>query len=838
MGGLPPLLEQYVKLRDQYAEYVLLFQVGDFFEAFGEDAERLSKLLNITLTHKASKDFSTPMAGIPVRAAETHIERLLKLGQRIAVAEQVEDPSSAKGLVDRAVTQLITPGTVALEDILRGEENFLASVASGDGYAMALLDVSTGEFRCCQVSSRGALYDELARYRPAEVLLAPELEQNQTFMQEFNARFPIMRSSTSFALPDAERALTAQFGAPPSVLETTALRRVCGAVLEYASRVLEHPNLPSVRRVQRYDPGAQMRLDEAALRALEVFAPLSPTAPESATLFGALNHTRTAPGRRRLKAWLRAPLLDAHLIFERLEAVQTLYRDSETRQAIRAALYRAHDLERLATRVAMQRANARDLNALLRTLELIPELLALLEPLPARLLRDLQTRLDPISHAAEIVRAALIETPPLRLTEGGFVRDGFDAELDEYRRRALQGRSWIAQLELSERARTGINGLKVGYNSVFGYYLEITNPHKHLIPEDYRAVATLKDRMRFTRPDLREKEREVLHFEERAQAREYTVFLELRTQLSAQTERLQLLSSAIADLDVLSNLAEIAANRHYVLPTLLETGEIRIVEARHAVVETAIENFVPNDVTLSDSSRICLITGPNMSGKSTFLRQTALIALMAQIGSFVPAKSAQLRIFDRIFTRIGASDDLAGGASTFMVEMRELAHILHGVSERSLVILDEIGRGTGTYDGLAIAQAAIEFLSQTKAAVLFATHYFELTKLETSLSGVTNLHVAAEEEAQNGLRFYHQVMPGAASKSYGVHVAQLAGLPPSVTTRASAILRSLEQSAADTAQSVSGQILELDIGRLTPLMALGLLEKLQGQLKNKSTNLE
>ncbi len=830
-GVLPPLLEQYVKLRDQYAEYVLLFQVGDFFEAFGEDAERLSKLLNITLTHKASKDFSTPMAGIPVRAAETHIERLLKLGQRIAVAEQVEDPSTAKGLVERAVTQLITPGTVALEDILRGEENFLASVASGDGYALALLDVSTGEFRCCQVSSRGALYDELARYRPAEVLLAPELEDNQIFMQEFNSRFPVMRSSASFLLADAEKALTMQFGTPPSLLETTALRRACGAVLEYASRVLEHPNLPSVRRVQRYDPGAQMRLDEAALRALEVFTPLSPTAPESATLFGALNDTRTAPGRRRLKAWLRAPLLDAHLISERLEAVACLYRESESRKAIRAALYRAHDLERLATRVAMQRANARDLNALLRTLELIPELQALLEPLETRLLKDLQTRLDPIAHAAELVRAALIETPPLRLTEGGFIKDGFDAELDQCRTRALEGRTWIAHLEASERIRTGIGSLKVGFNNIFGYYLEITNAHKNLVPEDYRAVATLKDRMRFTRPDLREKEREVLHFEERAQAREYTVFLELRSQLAAQTERLQLLSSAIADLDVIANLSEIAASRGYTMPTLLETGDIQILEARHAVVETTLENFVPNDVLLSDSSRIHLITGPNMSGKSTFLRQTALIALLAQVGSFVPAKSAQLRIFDRIFTRIGASDDLAGGASTFMVEMRELAQILHGVSDKSLVILDEIGRGTGTYDGLAIAQAAIEFLSQTGAAVLFATHYFELTKLETSLAGVVNMHVAAEEEAQNGLRFYHQVMPGAASKSYGVHVAQLAGLPPSVTARASAILRGLENNAKDSAQSISGQILELEISRLTPLEGLAMLEKLQKQLR-------
>jgi DNA mismatch repair protein MutS len=836
-GVLPPLLEQYVKLRDQYAEYLLLFQVGDFYETFGEDAERFARAVNITLTHKSSKDFVTPMAGIPIRAADAHIERLLKLGYRVAVADQVEDPATAQGLVEREVTQLITPGTVQDDAILRGEENFLAGVASGDGYGLALLDVSTGEFRCAHVSSRLALYDELARYRPAEVLLAPELSENAAFSSEFGQRFRAMRSSASFDAVDAQSVLEKQFGALPAGLEPEGILRACGAVLAYAMRVNEDRVLPAVRRLVRYDPGAQMRLDETALRALEIFEPISPNAPQDATLFGALNLTRTAPGRRRLKSWLRSPLLDVNMIEERLEAVEALYRDTPTRQSLRSSLYKSHDLERLAARVASGRANARDLVALSRTLDLVPELKDAISHFEARLLRDLVSRLDPVPDAADLVRAALLETPPLRLTEGGLVRDGFDAELDDHRKSALEGRAWIAALEESERARTGIPSLKVGFNNVFGYFLEVTNSHRDRVPDDYKPVATLKDRQRYTRPDLRERERQVLHAEERARGREYTVFIGLRGNLASYTERLQLLAGALAELDVISSLAEVAAERGYVRPTILESGSVEIEQARHPVVETALEgsSFVPNDIRLSESQRVTLITGPNMSGKSTYLRQTALIALMAQIGSFVPARSARTRVFDRIYTRIGASDDLAGGASTFMVEMRELAQILHGASERSLVILDEVGRGTSTFDGLAIAWAACEFLQATGAVTLYATHYFELTGLEGKLPGVVNLHVAAQEEAVGGLRFYHQVMPGPASKSYGVQVARLAGLPPEAIQRAEALLRGFETSSADRAQNMARELLALDLSRLTPLQALQTLEEMREKLRGLET---
>jgi DNA mismatch repair protein MutS len=873
---LPPLLAQYVALRDEYAEFMLLFQVGDFFEAFGEDAEQLARALGLTLTHKSSRDFVTPMAGMPIRAADAHIERLLKLGYRVAVAEQTEE--AGDGLVERQVTQLITPGTVTNENLLRGEENFLAGVAQGDGYALSLLDVSTGEFRCCFVASRLALYDELARYRPAEVLLAPELSENTTFVQEFGARFTVMRSSASFDLASAQQVLARQFGALPAslhlperALASEALTRACGAVLAYAllttetrasslptsesegqrngerlgSERLGTERLSAVRRLLRYDPSALLRLDETAVKSLELFEPLSGSGP---TLFSTLNETRTAPGRRRLRAWLRSPLQDAALIEERLAAVALLYQQAGARANLRAALYRAHDLERLAARVAGARANARDLVALARTLELVPEIaqaLAELTPVgeaasnvngePARLLRELTNALDPVAEALAAIRAALTDDPPLKLAEGGLIRDGFDAELDAHKHTALEGRAWIARLEETERARTGIHTLKVGFNNVTGYYLEITNVHRERVPDDYRQIATLKDRMRFTRPDLRERERQVLHAEERAIKREYQVFSELRQTLAGFAERLQRLASSLADLDVLSTLAELAAARGYVRPSFSEF-EITVVEGRHPVVEEALRQkhstgFVANSLQRSETERLLVITGPNMSGKSTYLRQTALIVIMAQIGSFVPAKSAQLMVFSEVFTRIGASDDLSGGASTFMVEMRELAGILHGAGRKSLVILDEIGRGTSTFDGLAIAWAASEFLRETGALVLFATHYFELTALENRLPGVVNWHVAAQEEASGGLRFYHQVMAGPASKSYGTQVARLAGLPPEVVARAEALLKGFEAKDEDVGKNIVAELLALDVGRLSPLEAMMKLAEWQRQLQ-------
>ncbi|MFC3833235.1 MULTISPECIES: DNA mismatch repair protein MutS [Deinococcus] len=833
-GALPPMLEQYVTMRDEVAAQLphalLLFQVGDFYETFGEDAERAARLLGIALTHKSSKDFSTPMAGIPLRALDGNVEKLLAAGVCVAVADQVEEPGT--GLVDRKVTQLLTPGTVTEERHLGVDENYLAAVATGDGYALALLDVSTGEFRCAAFHTRLALYDELSRWRAREVLLAPELAGNAALLADFQARFPVMLSPANFGEAGCRSELDTALGEVPGTLSTPALLRACGAVLGYARLTLQG-QLGMVRRVVRFEPGAHMRLAESSLRALEVFTPQS---PQGVTLMDILCQTRTAGGRRRLRAWLRAPLLDELSIRARLDAVEALTRAADLRGGVRSLLYRAHDLERLAARVATRRATPREVAALARTLELLPEATRLLGE-QVGLLGGVRARLSALPDVVTRIRAALVDDPPLRLGDGGLIRDGFHAELDEVRSGSLSHRAWLAELEATERTRTGIGSLKVGYNSVFGYYLEVTGSHLGKVPPDYRQVATLKDRARFTRPDLREREREIARLDAAASRLETQVFTELRDSLAAHAEALSEAAGALAELDVLSALAELAVDCSWVRPQTVPDAEIALTQARHPVVERATGGkFVPNDAALDAGRFLLLLTGPNMAGKSTYLRTVAICALLHQIGSFVPADHAQMPVYDAIHTRIGASDDLAGGRSTFMVEMSELAAILHGATARSLIILDEVGRGTSTLDGLAIAQAALEHLHATGAHTLFATHYFELTRLEAELPGLVNLHVAAEEEAREGgsggLTFYHQVVPGAARHSYGVEVARLAGLPGNVTARAARLLTALNAGGDD--RTLVRELATLDVSRLTPLQALELLHRWQREMSGSA----
>lgn len=830
-GALPPMLEQYVRMRDEVAEQlphaILLFQVGDFYETFGEDAERTARLLGLALTHKSSKDFSTPMAGIPVRTLDQFVERLLAAGVCVAVADQAEEPGS--GLVDRKVTQLLTPGTVTEERHLSADENYLAAVATGEGYALALLDVSTGEFRCAAFHTRSALYDELSRHRAREVLLAPEMSGNAALLADFQARFPVMLSPANFDEDASRQELQAVLGEVPGTLNSAALVRACGAVLGYA-RLTQQGRLDMVRRVVRFEPGAHMRLPESAVRALEVFQAQS---PQGVTLMDVLCQTRTAGGRRRLRAWLRAPLLDELSIRARLDGVEALTRAPDLRGGIRSLLYRAHDLERLAARVATRRASPREVAALARTLELLPEAVRLLEQ-EGGLLGGIRARLAGLPDVVTRIRAAMVDDPPLRLGDGGLIRDGFHAELDELRGSSIGHRAWLAELESTERQRTGIGNLKVGYNNVFGYYLEVTGPHLSKVPADYRQIATLKDRARFTRSDLREREREIARLEGAAQRLEVEVFTELRDSLALHAEALAEAAGALSELDVVAALAELAALSGWVRPQTTSEASLRLTQARHPVVERATGGrFVPNDAELHAGRFTLLLTGPNMAGKSTYLRTVALCALLHQIGSFVPADQAELPIYDAIHTRIGASDDLAGGRSTFMVEMSELAAILHGATHRSLVILDEVGRGTSTLDGLAIAQAALEHLHSTRAHTLFATHYFELTRLESDHPGLVNLHVAAEEDAAlnggtGGLTFYHQVIPGAARQSYGVEVARLAGLPAPVTNRAARLLTALNSGGDE--KKLLHELATLDISRLTPMAALEVLHRWQREV--------
>ena len=821
-GPLPPLLTQYVELRDQHPDYLVLFQVGDFYECFGEDAEKLARHLGLVLTRKTSNDFVTPMAGIPIRSADAHIERLLAQGLKVAVADQVENAAEAQGLVKREVTQLITPGTITDERLLSADANYLAAVATGDGYGLALLDVSTGEFRGSQVYSKSSLYDELQRYHPAEVLLAPELYEQTAFRQAFTEHFPIMVTQGRFDLQVAKNCLENQFQTPPATLDTDALTRAAGAVLSYALET-QRGKLPQVTHFTRYDPGAYMQLDEVALNTLEVFETPMRT---GRTLFSILNETRTAPGRRLLKAWLRHPLLDKALTEHRLDAVEAFVRDTVLRADIRKALYKVHDLERLATRVAAGTCTARDLTALARSLLLMPDIQVLLAGRSERALKSLGARTQLLEDAAALIHAALTDEPPLKITEGGLIKDGFDSELDALRHVAEAGRNWMAELELREREATGITSLKVGFNGVFGYYFEVTRPYYDKVPDSFQGLQTLKDRQRYTRADLREKEREILRAEDAAKKREYVVFQSLREQLVPVAEQIRALGTTLAELDVYAALADVAAKRQYCRPVFSQDGCVRIRGGRHPVVEE-YHAFIPNDTHLSPDERLMILTGPNMSGKSTYLRQTALCSLLAQIGSFVPAEEAVLPLFDRIYTRIGASDDIAGGRSTFMVEMDELARILQAASEKSLILLDEIGRGTSTYDGLALAWAACEYLhDHTQAFTLFATHYFELTSLADKLNAARNYHVAAKEEA-GGLTFYHQVLQGPSSKAYGLQVAKLAGIPQVVLKRAHDIFYKLESRQNQQAEEILDVLLSQDVSRLSPLEALTLLHRLQ-----------
>lgn len=838
-GQLPPMLEQYVQMRDAVAERLpnalLLFQVGDFYETFGEDAERAARLLGLALTHKSSKDFSTPMAGVPLRTLDQQVEKLLTAGVCVAVADQVQEAGS--NLIERKVTQWLTPGTLTEERLLGADANYVAAVATGDGYALALLDLSTGEFLCAAFHTRLALYDELARCAVREVLLAPELSGNSALLADFQQRFPTMLSPANFELATCQQQIVQQFGAIPITLDTTALVRASGAVLGYAS-MTQQGELSMLRRIVRFEPSAHMQLSETAIRALELFQAQS---PQGHTLMSVLSATRSAGGKRRLRAWLRAPLLDELSINARLDSVGALVAAPDLRASLRALLYRAHDLERLAARVATKRASPREVGALARTLELLPELEQLLDTQASNIsmLSQISNRLSSLPELTKHIHSALVEEPPLKLTEGGLIKDGFHKDLDAIRQEALENRTWLADLELRERERTGISNLKVGYNNVFGYFLEVTSQHLAKVPEDYRQIATLKDRARFSRGDLREREREIARLDAAAIQLESSIFADLREQLAEHAESLGEAADALSELDVLAGLAEVASDYAWVRPNQPTNGEgqasqsnqtshmnTKLVQARHPVVEAAARGqFVPNDALLTAGRHMLLLTGPNMAGKSTYLRTVALCALLHQIGSFVPAQSADLPIYDAIFTRIGASDDLAGGRSTFMVEMSELASILHGATSRSLVILDEIGRGTSTLDGLAIAWAALEHLQTAGIHTLFATHYFELTRLESELAGLVNLHVAAEEDDAGGLTFFHQVMSGAARQSYGVEVAKLAGLPNSVTQRAARLLEALRSQGDD--KKLLHQLHQLDLSRLTPLEALDLLHRWQ-----------
>jgi len=862
---LTPMLSQYFERCAEYEDALLLFQNGDFYQTYCDAAEEVARVCELTLTQREDSTGTYPMAGIPVDNAATYVERLLDAGYRVAVAEQVERPEEASGLVDRAVTQVITPGTVVDDELLgTGTKNYVAAVArEGSTRAVAAVDAATGECLVTSVTDEAGLYAELDRLAPAELLVGPDAAVDPSDL----AVAPMVTDHEAAGM-DADTAtetLASYVARPDAVVEGDAERRACGAALAYAEWTQGNDGpLAYVTRVRRHDPRESLGLDSTAIRSLELFE--SRGAGASETLFDVLDDTACALGRRKLDGWLRRPLVDREAIEARLDAVAALAADALAREAIRDALGAVYDLERLAGRVSRGRADARDLRSLGATLGAVPDVLAGLDDVDGDTARldDLEERIDPVDDARDLIERAIRPDPPVEVTEGGVIREGFDDELDGLRETEREGRAWVAELEARERERTGIDSLSVGHTQVHGYYIEVTDPNLNRVPDDYTRRQTLKNAERFYTPALKRREDEILGAAERADTLEYERFREVRESVAAETDRIQAVADALAELDALASLAAVAVDRNYVRPAFHDGG-VDVEAGRHPVVEATQDRFVPNDADLPPGS-VTFVTGPNMSGKSTYMRQVALIVVLAQAGSFVPADAARLPVVDRVFTRVGASDDIAGGQSTFMREMTELTSILHEATPDSLVLLDEVGRGTSTADGRAIARATAEFLhDEVGATTLFATHYHDLTGLAEAYPRVRNLHFAAERSRATGSRsaadgddvtFLHRVAAGPASSSYGVEVARMAGVPAPVVERSRALVdgdpetnghdervrvtldgvgpEGVDPETVDGDDGVPSDLVatlrEVDLARTTPIEALNLLADLKERL--------
>ena len=892
-----PLMRQYAAVKKEHPTALLFFRLGDFYELFFDDAIVASKELQITLTSRnKEKGIAVPMCGVPHHAAEGYIGKLIRKGFKVAICEQMEDARLAKKqigtkLVRRAVTRVVTPGTAA-DSLLGSEENnFLAALAQvGERVGFAALDLSTGEFRATEFSGEGALrriQEELEQLRPKELLYgsAAPLFDTRTSrpllppQSPTNAPQPRAAGATCaetplddwiFAPDHAIPLLENHFGVLSlegfGLAGRTAAAAAAGAILYYV-RSTQRGSLDHVDRIGWYERQNCLVLDAVTVRNLELIEPLFAGTDAGLPLFRSIDVAVTPMGKRLLRAWLLRPSLDLAEINARLDAVEAAVKHTIAREELRRALDGVLDLERLLSRVTLETANPRDVLALAASLAKVPAIKAAVGRLAAERLNALHASLDELGDLRDRIETTIVPEPPLTFADGGVIAAGVDRDLDELRELSRNSKQVLAQIEQRERGRTGISSLKVKFNSIFGYYIEVSKPNLHLVPQDYERKQTLVGAERFTTPELKEYEAKILDAQEKIVEIERRLFTGLRTAIASEAKRIRQTALALAEVDVLASLAHIAALRNYCRPHFIatpdqgsphsDTGELEIVEGRHPVIEQqemagGSERFVPNDLYLNATTHtILLLTGPNMGGKSTYLRQTALIVILAQMGSFVPARSARLSVVDRVFTRIGASDNLARGRSTFMVEMTETAAILHTATPRSLILLDEVGRGTSTDDGLAIAWAAIEYLhARVRAKTLFATHYFELTELAEQLAGVKNYHVSVKETG-GGIVFLRKVEPGAADRSYGIEVAKLAGLPNEVITRAREVLaehESIERLATDhlspgadppptqltiftpLSQPVLEKLREVDLNRLTPLEALNLLAELKKEI--------
>ena len=802
---LTPMLRQYLQAKAECGDSLLFFRMGDFFEMFFEDAIEASELLGLTLTSRDSGETEKriPMAGVPVRTLDTYLAKAIKAGRTVSICDQIEDPKEAKGIVKRAVVRTVTPGTVMAPDLLdETANNYLAALTiSGTRGGVAFVDVSTGEFLAAQVDARveQTLLDELTRMAPAEVLVPEGLDEAllERFRERFDGTAFTARPADDFDSAIAGERLMEQLGlatlkglALDDAPEATAC---AGAALVYV-KATQRDRVPHLRFPKRYSPAHFVVLDGNTQRNLELIESLADRRRRG-TLLGVLDRTLTSMGGRKLRHWILHPLVDVPEIRARLDAVEQLYEDAEMRLELREALKGVGDLERLLGRLTSKSGNARDLKALGRSLEQVPVMRGALERAAAPLLCELRDSTDDLADVTTWVEQAIVDEPPALITEGELFKGGYDEELDGLRTLVRGGRDWIATLQKDESERTGIPKLKVGYNKVFGYYIEVSKANVHLVPEDYQRKQTLVNAERYVTPTLKQREEEIVTAQERMQKLEYDLFTALRDRIAAEAPRIQATADAVATVDTLLSLAEVASAKVYTKPDVNDSDELRLRDARHPVVEDLMSRgeFVPNDVTLEPSeASLLIVTGPNMAGKSTYLRQVALVTLMAQMGSFVPAAEAHIGVVDRIFTRVGASDNLVRGESTFMVEMIETANILNTATTRSLIVLDEIGRGTSTFDGISIAWSVAEYMHDTiRAKTLFATHYHELTDLANKLERARNVNVAVRE--WNGrVVFLYRIVDGGADHSYGIQVAKLAGLPPNVVDRAREILEGLE----------------------------------------------
>ncbi len=881
MPKYTPMMEQYLATKEKYKDCILFYRLGDFYEMFFDDARTVSRELELTLTGKdCGQQERAPMCGIPHHAVEVYLDKLVKKGYKVAICEQLEDPKKAKGLVKRDVIRIVTPGTNISSQALDDTRNnfILCLIYASGSFGIAAADISTGDFFTTDVDSLKQLKEQIVHFSPAEIICNETFEMCGLKVEDLRSSSGAMVSVLDSSYMD-EDIVTSRIKdhfhigslAGLGLTDFPCGTMACGALIMYLEETQKN-SLANLTRIVPFKSGGYMIVDNSTLRNLELTETLREKQKKGSLLW-VLDKTKTAMGARLLRTWIKQPLIEKKAICRRLDAVEELTQRMIDREEIREYLNAIYDLERLITRISYRTANPRDLIAFKTSLSMLPPVRTLLESFQSSLLRDILEQMEDLQDIYELIDKAIIDDPPILIREGGIIKAGYNEEVDRLHEAGANGKQWLADLLEKEKKATGIKNLRIHYNKVFGYYLEVTNSFKNLVPESWTRKQTLANAERYITPELKNLEDMILGAQDRLSGLEYDLFVQVRDQIGGQIVKVQKTARAIAQLDVLASLSAAAQAGHYVRPSINTRGVINIIGGRHPVVEKmdTTHMFIENDTYLDNKKhRVSIITGPNMAGKSTYMRQTALIVLMAQMGSFVPAKSADIGIVDRIFTRVGASDDLASGQSTFMVEMTEVANILRNATSRSLLILDEIGRGTSTYDGLSIAWAVVEHISNPKllgAKTLFATHYHELTELEGKIDSVNNYCIAVKEQGDD-IIFLRKIIPGGADKSYGIQVARLAGVPQTVIDRAKEIVaRLLEKDIAKTVRGidVKGQeknavpaqtspqqghqislfdlyppdhpvlreLSAMDISRMTPLEALNTLDRLQKELKKE-----